>query len=239
MELFFISFVFVLASSVAEIIGFGVSTVSMILLPMLLPLTVAIPLVAILSLIANGIISFKSRQKSIVNNVFPLLTGSASGVFFGMKFLDFFDLNILTKVMGIFLILYAIFGLFGSLNFLGSNKRLRLLIGFIAGFFSASFNIHGPLVGAYESSHGQLSKIELKNLISTYLFFTGIFTVFGHFFSHHITKDVFSYAIFSLPSIFMGLLVGSRLFKKIEMAHIKNIVYVFVLISGVIFVYFK
>lgn len=232
-EYFYFAFVFFLAGIVPELTGFGVATVSMVFLSFVLPLHIAIPLVAIISLTATGIVAFHTKAKGFFKYLKPLLLGSFVGVFLGMLFLSLVREDLLRTILAIFFIVYAFYGLFLKNYFFPMNRKIGTTVGLVAGFFGASFNIHGPFVGLYSSASNHLSKIEIKDLIATYMFITGLFTVAGHFLFGRITGEVLNYVLFVLPFLFVGLFVGKKIFERTSAAWVKRYIYFFVLIAGI------
>jgi uncharacterized protein len=107
------------------------------------------------------------------------------------------------------------------------------VVGLLAGVFGASLNVNGPLVGMYTAQNGQLSKHKSKDLITTYMFITGIFIVLGHYLAGRLIFEVWKYLVFALPGLWLGLYIGTKIFKKVNSALLRQIVYVFVLLSGV------
>jgi hypothetical protein len=231
-EYLLFALIFFLAGITPELTGFGVATVTMALLPFILPLSLAIPLVAIISVAATGIVALQTKTHENAKYLLPLLIGSGTGVFLGMIFLKSIDENFLQIALGIFLTVYALYGLFFKGHFLPTGKTTGAITGLIAGFFGASFNIHGPLVGLYTSVNGQFSKKEIKDLIATYMFFTGFMTIIGHTISGRITGEVLLYVLFALPFLFAGLAVGTKIFPKIDLTRVKSGIYIFVLAAG-------
>jgi hypothetical protein len=150
-----------------------------------------------------------------------------------MLFLYFLDEQSLTTILGVFLIAYSLYGLVFKRHFLPKGKIVGTATGIVAGFFGASFNIHGPLVGLYSSSNDDLSKIEIKDLMATYMFFTGLLTIFGHTIAGRISSDVLLYALFALPFLFAGLMVGGVIFNKINIIWVRRGIYFFVLVGGI------
>jgi len=146
-EYAYFALVFFLAGTSVELTGFGVATVSMALLPFMLPLPVAIPLIAIISAIATGIVATQTKTRNLFKYLRPLLIGSALGIVLGMLFLNFIDEKLLRIALSVFLIIYALYGLFFKGHFLPNGRIFGTATGLLAGFFGASFNVHGPLVG--------------------------------------------------------------------------------------------
>jgi len=199
-EYILLALIFIIAGITPELTGFGVATISMSFLPFILPLHIALPLVAIASVFATGIVAFQTRTQKIMKHILPLFIGSLVGVIIGMFFLKSAQEDTLRTMLGVFLISYALFGMFFKGHFLPvNNKKFGGIIGLVAGFFGASFNIHGPLVGLYSTSNDNFSKMQTKDFMATYMFFTGLFTVGGHVISGRVTSEVLWYGLFSMP----------------------------------------
>ena len=232
LQYLFMALVFFLAGVAPELSGFGVATISMALLPFILPLSVAIPLVAIISVLATGIVALQTKTQGVRKHVQPLLVGSVVGVLLGMLFLKTIDEQLLKTTLSIFLISYAVFGIFFKGHLLPVGNRSGRVIGFVAGFLGASFNVHGPLVGIYSSANDKLNKTQTKDIVATYMFLTGLFTITGHAIFGRITDEVLLYVLFAIPFLSLGLMVGKRSFQKVSVVWIKRGVYFVVLLAG-------
>lgn len=234
-EYIFLALVIFLAGVVPELTGFGVATVSMALLSFFLPLELVIPLVALISMIATGTVAFTTTTKGIIKYILPLIVGSIFGVVLGMIFLKLINEDLLRIILGVFLVLYSLYALLNKNIVFPGGKIAGIITGFVAGFFASWFNIHGPLIGIYSSSTEKLSKLQIKDLIATYMFFTGSFTVIGHGLFGRMTTDVFFHALLAIPFLFAGLIVGRKLFNKIDVKWVKFGVYIVVLFAGISF----
>jgi hypothetical protein len=234
-EYLFLALIVFLAGIIPELTGFGVATISMALLSLFLPLELVIPLVAIISLVATGIVAFTTKTKGILKHILPLMLGSVFGVFLGMIFLKSINEDFLKLVLGVFLVLYSFYGLLNKSAIFPNGKVTGVVTGLVSGFFASLFNIHGPLIGVYSSSTKNLSKIQIKDFIATHMFFSGIFTVMGHGLSGRMTTDVFFYALLSLPFLLLGLIVGKKMFDKIDVLWVKRVVYIMIFFAGISF----
>lgn len=235
MEYVFLILIFIIAGIVPELTGFGVATVSMALLPFLFPLTVAIPLVAVIQTLATGIISFQGNRKFAWRYILPLVFGAAAGIPFGILFFHVMNEDLLKLFLAIFLIVYALYGILKRRTIIPRNMTVSALVGVIAGFFNASFNIHGPLIGMYAFQNRNLSHRKNKEVIAVYMFIAGICTVAGHAIAGHFTKPVFALLPYAIPALLVGLYVGSHLFTRLQHNGrvLKAILYVFVLAAGI------
>lgn len=234
MEYIYFALAFFFAGVVPELTGFGVATVSMPLLSLVMPLSVVIPLVAIISMVATGIVALQKRTPGLYKRIAVLVFGSLLGVPVGMLFLNVVDEHLLSTIFGIFLVGYALYGLIAKEYLLPKNNVTGSLVGFFAGFFGASFNIHGPLVGLYSVSDDDTTKQQTRGLIAMYMFLSGVFTVVGHLLSGRVTTEVLWYALFSSPFLLLGLFSGRNMFRKLDASWIRRGIYLFVLSAGIL-----
>lgn len=157
--------------------------------------------------------------------------GSAVGVTFGMYMLPRVPDELLQSILGIFLVSYALYGFFGRQTIMLSRIHGSIM-GAVAGFFSAFFNIQGPLVGLYVSEQDGKKKNEVKGVISTYMFVTGIFTIIGHTLAGRMTADVLQLTLFLLPFLIIGLWIGTKVYAKTNVRQVWLGILVLVLIAG-------
>lgn len=227
-------FVFFVAGIISELIGFGVATIAMSILPFILALDVVIPLVAITAMTATGIVAFQTRSKDVFKHITPLLIGSVIGVAIGMFFLNIIEKDVFSNILGIFLISYALYSMFMKKQLIPINNKFGILVGTLAGFFGSFINIHGPFIGIYSSASSSISKEEIKDMVATYIFITGIFTVTGHTLSGRVTAEIMKYVFLSLPFLILGLIVGTKFFKGIDSNFVRYGVYLFILTAGIV-----
>jgi uncharacterized protein len=238
MNFIFLFVVFILAGIGAQIVGFGISAISMALLPLILPLSVAIPLVAMISVVVAGIVAWQTKTTNLFKILGPLLLGSVVGIPIGLILPSLLREEVLSVFLGILLILSGGYGLLGIKSKLKLNKTVGVLVGLIAGLFGTALNVNGPLVGMYSAQNNKLTKYESKDLITTYMFITGLFIVVGHYFAGRITSKILNYFIFALPGLWLGLYIGDKIFKKAKIKLLRQIIYLFVLLAGISLIFF-
>lgn len=234
MEFFILATVFILAGISTELTGFGVATISMALLPFFLPLSTVIPLVAGISTVSTGIVALKTKTVGLWKHMLPLVVGSAFGIPLGIMVLGNTNEEILNIVLALLLITYSIYGLLKKQTFIKASTSKSTVVGMIAGFSNAILSIHGPIVGLYSSSNKSFTRNETRDIIATYMFFAGIFTISGHFLNNLITEEVFVNFLHALPFLFMGLFLGSKIFSMINAKTLRKLIYIFILFAGIL-----
>jgi uncharacterized membrane protein YfcA len=234
MEIVAIGIAFILAGIATELTGFGVATISMALLPFYFPLEVAVPLVAGISTLSTGVVAYRTKTKGLWKHMTSLVIGSVVGIPLGIYALNGFDEKILTSVLAVFLIAYSVYGFLEKQTFIKASTPKSISVGAVAGFSNALLSIHGPIVGLYASSNKTFTRNETRDIIATYMFFAGVFTVTGHFLNGSINEVVITNFIYSIPFLFIGLFIGSKIFSKLNEKTVRKCIYLFILVSGIL-----
>ncbi len=232
MKLILLNLIFILAGIGAEVIGFGISSISMALLPLVLPFSTSIPLVAIISLIATGKVAYTTKAKNIGKALVPLFVGSLLGIPLGLFFLEIAKKEHIFLILGLLLVFSSMYSLSGKDLNIKTSKISGVIVGFIAGLLGGAINVNGALIGMYFSQDRRNSKVRNKDLITTYMFFTGLITVIGHYVAGRLTNNVIYSVLFSLPSLFIGMWIGKIIFKKISNETLRIFIYLFIVIAG-------
>ncbi|MGM0629476.1 MAG: sulfite exporter TauE/SafE family protein [Patescibacteria group bacterium] len=236
MEIVAIFITFILAGIATELTGFGVATISMALLPFFFPVSVAVPVVVMISTTSTGIVALKTKTTGLWKHMLSLVAGSAIGVPLGILMLNNLNEDLLKVVLAIFLITYSVYGLLKRQTFIKATVIKSTVVGTIAGFSSALLSIHGPIVGSYSSANKSFNRNETRDIIATYMFFAGVFTVAGHYLSGNITDEVVNNFLYALPFLLLGILIGSIIFKKMNELSVRKFIYIFILAAGMLMI---
>lgn len=117
--------VLVIAYIVRGIAGFGSGLIAIPVLTLMLPISIVVPLVVLLDYIASLSQGLKNRDDIRWKELLPLIPFSLAGVVVALFFLTKSDALILTKALGVFIILYAFYTLSGYTPKSGASKGWR------------------------------------------------------------------------------------------------------------------
>ncbi|MCA9947748.1 MAG: sulfite exporter TauE/SafE family protein, partial [Anaerolineales bacterium] len=110
MLVFLIVFIAIFTQAVT---GFGLALVSMPLLVLVLDIQVASPLVALIAGVAELLLLLHYRADLNIRAVLRLIVASLVGIPMGMLLLRQVEADVITAVLGIIIIAYAVYALFG------------------------------------------------------------------------------------------------------------------------------
>ncbi|ATF04044.1 sulfite exporter tauE/safE-like protein (plasmid) [Phaeobacter gallaeciensis] len=142
---------FLAAGTVKGVIGLGLPTVSLGLLTVAFDLPSAMALLIVPSLVTNLLQAITGGQgRAILARIWPFLLMATLAVWIGTRVLIRVDLNLMSSLLGLLLIAYAIIGLVGfQMSMSRSNERwagpvLGLVNGILTGM-TGSFIVPGVM----------------------------------------------------------------------------------------------
>jgi len=142
--LLFIAAVFMLAGFVKGVVGLGLPTVSMGLLAVTMAPSQALAIVIVPAVIANIWQTFIGGYlRDIIRRLWPLLAGTAIGIWLNRGALTGPYAHYLPIALGILLVIYAVMGL-GKFTFTvtrGNEKWVGAIVGLVTGMISAATGV--------------------------------------------------------------------------------------------------
>lgn len=225
-----------LAAFTQGVAGFGSGLVAMAILPLVMPLDDAVPIVAMTCLVVNFSILVQMWRHVERAKVLPMVLGALVGVPLGAVALKQVDPGMLELVLGVILIAYAAHALFG-----GSGRRVvigdrwGLVTGVVGGVLGGAFNTGGPPAVVYVTMR-DWSKDATKATLQG--FFCAISTLQMPI---YVAADVLGtehlkMAAVALPTLGIGLWLGTKVYDRIDAPLFRRIVLVMIAVMGVVFV---
>src|ERR1700742_4116474 len=142
--LLFIAGVFMLAGFVKGVVGLGLPTVSMGLLAVTMAPSQALAIVIVPAVLTNIWQTFVgSHLRDIIRRLWPMLVGTALGIWLNRGSLTGPYAHYLPIALGIMLVLYAVMGLgqFGFKVARGNEKWVGGIVGLVTGLISAATGV--------------------------------------------------------------------------------------------------
>lgn len=212
--------------------GFGSALVAMALLPGLIGLRMAVPLVALLALTLEVLLLFRYRQGFEIRDVWKLATASLVGIPLGVMVLRHVDENLVLVVLGIVIVGYALYGLFELKLPRLENSAWAYGLGFLSGLLGGAYNISGPPVIIYGHARGwQLDRF--KGNLQGYFVISSTFVAINHLISGNLTTDVWRLYPLALGAIALGVITGPRMDRWLSPTWFRRAVLALLFIMGV------
>jgi len=232
MELIIISLIIFAAGLIQGLSGFGSALVSMSLLPLVMDMKMAVPIVAVNAIIISAINYYSVRAHFVIKEFTSLLIGTIIGAPIGVMVLKFVDPAITKTALGILIISYSLYCLIKKHTVQKKLKPIWAYItGLIAGILGGACTVNGPPVVIYLTKKYE-SKHKIKAIIAGFFLAAGIVNIImfalNGLYTISVCKYSSGFAIFTI----LGVFTGNYYYNKINHDIFKKFIYVFLLFSG-------
>ena len=220
-----------LAYVVRGVAGFGSGLIAIPLLALMLPLTVAVPLVVFLDYVASATHGLKDRSHIQWREILPLLPFSAVGVLFGLYLFRTVDAVMLAHALGVFVLLFALYTLFIKDAISSLSRKWALPAGFLGGLVGTLFGTGGPFYVIYLKHRG-LPKSQFRATFATIFLLDGAGRLTGYLGGGFFDRDWLILAAGALPVMAVGLYLGGHIHTNISQRSFQVAVSSLLVISG-------
>ena len=242
--LFFV--VILLCNIMHGITGFAGTILAMPFGIMLVGYDVAKPILNVLAII-SGVYIFVGRYKNVSwRELAKIVVIMALGIFGGIYIRGLFvgREQILYKILGVFVIVLALQGLWKSLRPApaaaqalgqGSGKAAAVLADLIlvaAGIVHGIFVAGGPLLTSYMTRRG-MEKETFRATISTCWVFLNSLILFSDIQAGLWTPELIRLQLLSIPFLLAAMWIGSKLVARMSQDLFMKITYLLLFVSGV------
>jgi len=230
-----ISFIFLLAGFVQGMTGFGSALVAMPLLSLWIDVKSAVPLCTLNSLVITSFLALRMKNHLDREKILPLCLAAIPGMIVGVTLLKKVSSEGISIGLGSLLIAYSCYGLLVRIRQRKLHPGWSYLAGFSTGAISAAFSSGGPPVIIY-ASMSDWNKDVIKATLTGFFLFTSVMSASAHAVSGLTTTSVLSLFIYSAPSVFVGTMLGSHYYGRIEKQVYLRVILLFLIIMGIMMI---
>jgi uncharacterized membrane protein YfcA len=231
MQLILILLVMLFASFTHSLVGFGSALVAMPMLTKIVGVQVAAPLVALIAPTVEIFLLIRYRYAFNLRVVWRLIAGAVAGIPLGVWALRQVDERIILTILGVVLILYALYALLRFKLPVLEHSSWAYGFGFIAGLLNGAYNTSGPPVIIYGSCRGW-GPAEFKANLQGFFTVAGLWVIANHAFNGNLIPLVWRHYLLSTVAVALGLWLGLKLDRRIDQATFRKIVLVLLIILG-------
>jgi uncharacterized protein len=211
-----------LAGFVQGVVGFGFGLVAMALIPLLLGVKGAVPLVAVFGGVVNLSLAVRYRRDLDVRAALPLFVGCALGIPAGVWLLRSLDPSLLTLTLGLLVGGYVVNAARqgGAVRELG--PRWGGALGLVSGVLGGAFSSGGPPAVVWVSSK-PWSPAQLRaTLVTDFVIIAAVqITLFTS--NGMLTMEKVKVAAIALPAAGVGSWLGARTGDRVDPKKFKKI----------------
>ncbi len=195
--------------------GFGLAMVVAPPMLLMMPAAVAVPAMAIASLLNTGTAAWSLRRHMQPRIVLPLALGSLGGLPLGIYLLKSLDGPVFKTGVGALMVGLAVLMLSGWRWQLAKPQRALLPVGFASGFLGGSISISGPPIVLFLSNLG-VSRDEFRANSLGYFTLHGTIALAGFAIAGLLTREGALYALGLIPAVFLGTQAGLHLATRMN-----------------------
>jgi len=223
------------AYTIKGLSGFGSGLVAIPLLAFLLPITTIVPLLGLLSYSGTIMQSMHLRKQVAWHDMLPLIPFSLMGISIAIWLLINVNEIILIRVLGVFVLVYALYSLL-PLPIGKGGRKWAIIAGSLGGMVGALFGTGGPFYVVYLNMR-RLDKGQFRATIAMIFLIDGGVRVSGYAMSGLYTVQLLWMLLILFPVLFLGMYVGHSLHLKIEQKRFNQVISILLMISGGMLLY--
>lgn len=237
MNYLFFYIIILLTNIIQGITGFAGTILAMPPSLMLVGYNVAKPILNVLGLLAGLYVFITFRKNVNWREFLRVIIVMGIGMLIGMVSKPFFMHNekLLYKLLGIFVIFLSLSGYYKILRPPINEKKISLIKSYVllitSGVIHSVFVSGGPLLIGYLSKVIK-DKVNFRATISTVWIVLNSIVLFDDIRHNLWTINLVKIQIISIPFLFLGMFIGTLLYKKMSQNLFMKITYILLFISG-------
>jgi len=221
-----------LAAFTQSLSGFGLALVSMALLPSIIGLNMATPLVALVAVAIESVLLLRYRESLDVRAIWRVVLAAVIGTPLGVVFLSRVDETLALSILGFVISGYALYALFGFKLPRLEGSFWAYFAGLVGGLLGGAYNTSGPPVILYADCRHWQPDVFKSNL-QGYFIISSLTVMVSHLLNGNITLQVWKTFWWVLPFIGAGLLAGLGLDRWLNPVIFRRVVLVLLVLMGI------
>jgi len=230
-EPFLLFVVALLAAFTQSLTGFGSALVSMAVLPGLIGIRTAAPLVTLITVTIDVALLARYRQALNLRAIWRLVAALVLGVPLGILVLRRVEERFVLAILGAVIAGYALYALLSPRLPRLEHPAWAYGFGFLSGVLGGAYNTSGPPVVIFGNCQ-RWPPSEFKGNLQGFFLVNDLLVIAGHALSQNLTPLVLRDYLIVLPALIVGLFVGGRLDRRLDPALFRKIVLVLLVVMG-------
>jgi hypothetical protein len=222
--------VVLLAYVVRGIAGFGSGLIAVPLLAVMAPVQMVVPVVVSLDYVGSGVQSVRNLGRVVWREQLTLLPFSLIGIALGLVVLRGVSTTVLSRALGGFVIVYAVYQLL-PLPPLRGSRVAAIACGLLGGLVGTLFGTGGPFYAIYFNLRG-LDKTEFRATFATNFLIDGGVRLVGYAIAGLYGWSTLEWTTIALPIMAVGLYVGGRIHLGLSQRAFVRLVSLILVASG-------
>ncbi len=219
-----------LAYLVRGICGFGSGLIAIPILSLLFPLKVAVPLVVMLDYLASAGQGVRHRQSIQWGEIGRLIVPALIGVSAGLLIFHMVNAELLTRILGVFVFLYALYSLWGP-RMPRASSWWAVPAALSGGAVGTLFGTGGPVYVTYLKAR-QLEMADFRATFACIFLLDGAARVTGYVGTEIVDIQLLVLLAMSLPVMILGMYLGGKIHTSLSAEVFTRGISILLLASG-------
>ena len=211
--------------------GFGSALVTMAVLPAVLGIRTASPLVALMAVTLEVILLIRYRSAINLGAVWRLSAAAIVAIPIGLFAIRSIPEAVVLSILGLVLVSYSAYALIAPKLPELKQPAWAFGFGFLGGLLSGAYNVAGPAAVIYGNCRGW-QPAEFKSNLQAFFIINDLTVLISHTLAGNLTPVVWSNYLIALPAIGLGIFVGLKVDRRIDPATFKKIVLWLLIVMG-------
>ncbi len=220
-----------LATLIRSTFGFGEALVAVPMLALLMPVQVASPIVALVSITVAVLVLVQDWSEVHARSAGWLVLSTVFGIPFGLLLLTRVAEPVVKALLACVIIAFSTYSLARRTRFALVNDRLAWLFGFGAGILGGAYGMNSPPLVIYGALRGW-SPRHFRATLQGYFLPASAMVMVGYWFTGLWTHAVTRYYLASLPAVVIAVVLGRALNRRMHGARFLLYIHVGLTIVG-------
>ena len=228
-----VSSVLFVATLIRSSFGFGEALFAVPLLALLIPIQLAVPVAALVSITVALVVVLQDWRDVNAQSAGRLVIATLFGIPLGLLLLKTVAEPKIKAILGVIILLFACYSLLrrrpGELH----DDKLSWLFGFTAGVLGGAYGMNGPPLVVYGTLR-RWSPVQFRATLQGYFLPASTVIVIGYWVTGLMTAAVLHLYLQSLPPVFVAILAGRAINRRLHPSRFAFYLYTALAVIGVV-----
>jgi uncharacterized membrane protein YfcA len=221
------------ATLVRSVFGFGEALVAVPLLALVMPVEVAAPVAALVSITVAGIVVAQDGDKIHLRSAGWLVVSSLFGIPFGLVLLKTVSEPVVKTILAVVIIAFSVYSLMRRSIPALKDDRLAWLFGFSAGILGGAYGMNGPPLVVYGALR-RWSPQHFRATLQGYFLPASTMVMCGYWLTGLWTRTVSGYYLLALAPVIAAAFLGRIIHRHLPSDRFRVYVYVVLAMVGAV-----
>jgi uncharacterized membrane protein YfcA len=203
------------ATLIRSAFGFGEALVSVPLLSLIIPVNVAAPVAALVSITVAAVVLVQDWSEVHGRSASRLVIATLFGVPLGLWMLTAVAEPVVKGILATVIIVFSTYSLVNKRPLTLGDDQHAWIFGFGAGVLGGAYGMNGPPLVVYGTMRGW-SPAQFRATLQGYFLPASVAVMIGYWFAGLWTAEVTRYYVLALPGIAVAIIAGRTINRRLD-----------------------